>query len=272
MNMVRSLDLEPPAPIFLLKPVFNVILCVILYFTVFDEERIFLIIFSVVICIDFVKNAVKYIRSQGIKHNFLVVDDLLTYTRKKGYETEVTEEIYLKELILKYIDGDDREDRMVILKSTDDTFKLEADMLSFRNNLENFVEFLSLQERVDEDGDPIGEWTCKSFDETSLPPTPSAEDMEMTAGGLIFAGIFSFFWIGFCSLANTLFLFGSDENTLYVLFILAPFNLVCVVIVVSWVKWFMGRNRKDEVPVGADVEVQDEAEIELRATTKAKQE
>ena len=269
--MVRSLDLDPPPPIILLRPVVNIIVGVVLYFTLFEQDTYFLIFILGVVFLDATTNTWKFLRSKDLKCNFIVEDDLLTYTQKRGYETEVSEEIYLKELILKRIFGADNESPyMVILKSTDDSFKLKIEALKGRKNLENLIEFLALQERVDEDGDPIDEWTCKSFDESALPSTPSDEEMELTAGGLIFMAIFSFFWVGFCSLISALFLFGSDENTLYVLLVLSPFNFVSVVIIFHWVKLLLGRNSKGS-PLVSDTTEQVDTTIELRAISSGKQ-
>ena len=265
--MVRSLDLKPPSNLVLLiRPIFTVIVGIIFFFLT-NQDPFFLIFISLAILGTTVQSLVDYSRYVKTKHNFLVKGNLITYTKKKGYKTLVSEEIYLKELILNMREGSHNgrssksPDRYMIQKSNDDSFELKIDAMRFGDNLQIFTEFLSLQRTQV----PRGyNWTCKSFDENALPSMQRSEDYTLDVGTMIFMGIFSFFWVGFCSLMNVLLIFGSVENRIFVLAILSPFNLVSVVIVVYWVKKLFVSPKPNEN------EEEVESGIELRAISSSK--
>lgn len=265
--MVKSLDLKPaPYIVLLALPIFTVIVGII-FFSLTNQDPFFLIFISLAILGTTVQSLVDYSRYVKTKHNFLVKGDLITYTKKKGYKTLVSEEIYLKELILNMRKGSHNgrssksPDRYMIKKSNDDSFELKIDVMRFGDNLQIFTEFLSLQRTQV----PRGyNWTCKSFDENALPSMQRSEEMAPTIGSMIFMGIFSFFWVGLCSLMNVLLIFGSLEDKLFVLILLSPFNLVSVAIVVYWVKKLFASPQPNEN------EEEVESGIELRATASSK--
>ena len=269
--MVRSLDLDDsyPATIFL-RPLLFVIVAIPIFFVGVDFDPLYSLLIGIALVGESISAIWKYFLGSNRKHNFLLVDNLVTYTCKKGYEIVVSEEIYLNELILKEVrtSGDYS---YVLLKSTDDSFKLKIDLLQYDENRQNLIDFLSLKERLDEDGDPMSEWRCSTFDESSLPSRPSDQEMETSVGSIIFITIFSLFWIPGVTIISVLFLFFDDDlNVLYTLMFLTPFNLFSAALVVFWVKFLSGRNRK-EAPLFSDKTEQADTTIELRAISSGKQ-
>lgn len=271
--MVRSLDLDDsyPATIFL-RPLLFVIVAIPILFVGVDFDPLYSLLIGIALVGESISAISKYFLGSNRKHNFLLVDNLVTYTCKKGYEIVVSEEIYLNELILKEVSTDYSDEcPYVLLKSTDDSFKLEIDLLQYKENRQNFIDFLSLKERLDEDGDPMSEWRCSTFDESSLPSISSDQEIEASVGNIIFLTIFSLFWIPGTAIINVaLLFFDHDLNIIYTLMFLTPFNLFSAGIVILWVKILSGRNRK-EAPLFSDTSEQADTTIELRAISSSKQ-
>lgn len=269
--MVRSLDLEDPYPAAIfLRPLMIAIVAIVISVVTVEIDPFFLLFIGIAFVVELISTIFKYFHGSNRKHNFLLVDNLVTYTCKKGYETIVNEEIYLNELILKEVRGSE-DDSYVLLKSTDDSFKLKIDLLQYDENRQNLIDFLSLKERLDEDGDPMSEWRCSTFDESSLPSMSSDQEFEASVGSIIFLTIFSLFWIPGTAIINVVFLFfDHDLNMIYRLMFLTPFNLFSAGIVILWVKILSGRNRK-EAPLFSDTSEQADTTIELRAISSGKQ-